>query len=86
MANTPEITIVAGKIKEVPKEVKGKKGETYTYISKQEMYGAGDNKAYQVALEELKKIQEAEQKAKTSTSTSKTKASKFKEIDSLLGD
>lgn len=51
MAN---ITIVAGHIKEVPETVKGATGAVETVIHKQEMYGAGDMKANQTMLEELK--------------------------------
>lgn len=58
MAN--KITIVAGHIKAVPEEVAGKEGTVYTKINKQEMFGAGDVKAYQTMLDEIEAQAETE--------------------------
>lgn len=52
--------IIAGHIKEKQKSVTAKTGGIETVIKKQEMFGSGDMKAYQTALEELEATKAAE--------------------------
>lgn len=56
MTEDVKIEIINGQIKEViePKVVSTR--PVYTVVRKQEMYGAGDTKAYQTMVEELKAV------------------------------